>query len=619
VAFADYVSSDIMIEVNLTTCNPYLWADMVHYTNVERGFNIKYWEMGNELDLEYVQNSPAWFPWPIQNEYIRRYKEYYSALKDVDNTILICGPTTAAHEAGYFQPFEYFIDPLTTDPQIMAEQMLDVFTYHLYPNWNGGGNIVNEDTLFLYYRPNNPNRSRAHGNDCARTKRQLLNDRGFVDTPIAITEFNAIAADQYTTLLFNHANALYMADMLGRLAYHGADMIMHWELYDGHFNNGTSFGLIEINNSQISINNYNNGIVSIDDQFEPMPVYYTYFLYASLFGKQMVESSSSDEDKISIWASTDESNPGAVILIITNLTNETVNATIEMGNYTIGKADYYVLFNEAFASTDDGSSIIRGTTINGLEIDSQSAYDIFESAQAIINSAIPIDIPGSVTTINKLLPAYSVTLLVLNGLDGAFTLPAPLPQPPKMLDPHENGQRILIDAMLGWHPESISESYHLQISKDSHFEKLVIDKNNLDVNYFKLTGMDKMETYYGRLNATNPLGTSGWSPVFSFQTTGEEVGISHDTRSIKHYTLYQNYPNPFNPETTISYGLPESSEVSITIFDSNGRKITDLFVGKKKTGIHTLRWNAQDVPSGVYLIRMQAGLFAQMRKCILMK
>ena len=518
-AFADYVSSDIMIEVNVATSNPSLWADMVHYTNVEREYNIKYWELGNELDLEYIQNSPAWFPWPIQDEYVRRYKEYYNALKDVDNTILICGPTTAAHEAGYFQPFEYFIDPLTTDPEMVAKQMLDVFTYHLYPNWNGGGNIVNEDTLFLFYRPNNPDRSRSHGNDCARTKRQLLDDRGFVNTPIAITEFNAIAADQYTYLLLNHANALYMADMLGRLAYHGADMIMHWELYDEHFDNGTSFGLIEINRSRISINNYSSGEVSIDDQFEPMSVYYTYFMYARLFGNQMVESSSSDEEKISIWASTDESNPGAVMLMITNMTNETVNATIDMGDYTIQNADTYVLLNEEFTSNEDGASIVGGTTINGLEINSQSAYDIFESAQGIINSAIPMDIPESVTTVTKLLPAYSVTLLVLNGNDGALTLPAPLPQPPKILDPHENGQQIPRDAMLGWHPQSISDSYHLQISIDSHFENLVVDKNNLDVNYFKLTGLDGMGTYYGRLNATNSLGTSDWSPVFYFQTT----------------------------------------------------------------------------------------------------
>ena len=85
------------------------------------------------------------------------------------------------------------------------------------------------------------------------------------------------------------------------------------------------------------------------------------------------------------------------------------------------------------------------------------------------------------------------------------------------------------------------------------------------------------------------------------------------------FVLHQNYPNPFNPETTISYGLPEASEVIITIFGSNGRKIIDLFEGKKEKGIHALRWNAIDVPSGVYFIRMRAGRISRMRKCILMK
>jgi len=51
-AFADYVGAEVMMEVNITTCDPELWADMVRYTNVEHDYNFKYWELGNELDLE---------------------------------------------------------------------------------------------------------------------------------------------------------------------------------------------------------------------------------------------------------------------------------------------------------------------------------------------------------------------------------------------------------------------------------------------------------------------------------------------------------------------------------------------------------------------------------------
>ena len=85
------------------------------------------------------------------------------------------------------------------------------------------------------------------------------------------------------------------------------------------------------------------------------------------------------------------------------------------------------------------------------------------------------------------------------------------------------------------------------------------------------------------------------------------------------FVLHQNYPNPFNLETSIAFSIPEATEVIISIYDMNGRKITDLFAGKKESGVHTLRWHALDVPSGVYFIQMRAGRITQKRKCILMK
>lgn len=94
-AFAHYVGAEVMIEVNITTCDPELWADMVRYTNVEHNYNFKYWELGNELDLEraaHVEDIP------IGREYVSRFKMYHKAMKAVDDTIHIVGPAVAAHE-----------------------------------------------------------------------------------------------------------------------------------------------------------------------------------------------------------------------------------------------------------------------------------------------------------------------------------------------------------------------------------------------------------------------------------------------------------------------------------------------------------------------------------------
>ena len=85
------------------------------------------------------------------------------------------------------------------------------------------------------------------------------------------------------------------------------------------------------------------------------------------------------------------------------------------------------------------------------------------------------------------------------------------------------------------------------------------------------------------------------------------------------FSLSQNFPNPFNPMTTIEYIIPENNEVQITIFDSSGRLIKNLFNGKQSRGQNKIVWNArnnknQPVPSGIYLYKIQAGEFSKTKK-----
>jgi hypothetical protein len=406
-AFAKYVGANVMVEVNVVTCDPEMWADMAYYTNVLHNYNFKYWELGNELDLERAEGNPRA---PFGPEYLSRYKKYYQALKRVDSSILIAGPTTAAHEEdSYFQAFTDFIEPLTNDQEIRQNQMLDVLSYHHYPLWNRPGSTVSYTDMFAYTQATEE-RSRAHINHCAANKRTLLDSRGFPNTLIAVTEFNAIAADSLTVYTFNHANALYMADTLGRQAYSGADMVMHWELYDRPPED--SYGLIDHNNSTI-VRNYLTGEITLQDNFAPMPVYYTYFMYAQFFGNMLVQSSSSREDKLSIWASTDNAEPNTLKLLVVNLTDEPIEATVNIHGFVPGSGKSYELTNQDFVTALDKTTVVGGTSINGLAIDSSSAQTILDSAQAIIDSGRTLGAVGS--PFKHVFPAYSVTALVLQG------------------------------------------------------------------------------------------------------------------------------------------------------------------------------------------------------------
>jgi hypothetical protein len=73
------------------------------------------------------------------------------------------------------------------------------------------------------------------------------------------------------------------------------------------------------------------------------------------------------------------------------------------------------------------------------------------------------------------------------------------------------------------------------------------------------------------------------------------------------FELKQNYPNPFNPSTNISYSLPATSNVSITVYDINGRKVADLLSSSSQTaGQHNVSFDAGNLASGVYLYKINA-------------
>jgi hypothetical protein len=86
-----------------------------------------------------------------------------------------------------------------------------------------------------------------------------------------------------------------------------------------------------------------------------------------------------------------------------------------------------------------------------------------------------------------------------------------------------------------------------------------------------------------------------------------------------HFNLLQNYPNPFNPITTISYELPKSAFVTLSIYDINGRLVETLIDKQKNAGYYSIIWNAENVSSGIYFYRIEANEFSSIKKCVMVK
>ncbi len=85
------------------------------------------------------------------------------------------------------------------------------------------------------------------------------------------------------------------------------------------------------------------------------------------------------------------------------------------------------------------------------------------------------------------------------------------------------------------------------------------------------------------------------------------------------FALAQNYPNPFNPSTNIQFSIPKSSNVKITVFNILGEEIATLVNSFMNAGNYKVTFNASNLPSGMYLYRIQSENFTQVKKMLLTK
>jgi hypothetical protein len=141
------------------------------------------------------------------------------------------------------------------------------------------------------------------------------------------------------------------------------------------------------------------------------------------------------------------------------------------------------------------------------------------------------------------------------------------------------------------------------------------------------------ETYYPLSMGWYPHSGQGtsWSfeapPGGSVEPEQDYCGLYFEPETIidknknlpEEFSLGKSYPNPFNSRTTIQYSLAEASDVTIEIYDILGRKIETLVPGIQPAGWHSVVWDAENLPSGVYLYRIKAGEYVESRSCLLLK
>ena len=316
-AFAEQMGVETFFNVRLRNGSPEQAAEMVRYVNVEKGYGVRYWGIGNEPTLF----SDALNRNYDTDEFNEQWRLFAEAMKAVDPSILLVGPEIhqfTGDEAANpkdSQGRDWMLEFLKANGD-----MVDIVSFHRYPFPPGrAGNAKVEDLR----------QNTFEWDDTIAYLRGQIHAITGRDIPIAVTEVNS----HYTSAAGgegtpdSHYNAIWWGHVLSTLIREGVMMVNHWML--------TSHG------------SYGGwGLVGRGDVF---PSYYTYQLYKQ-FGSELVYSSS-DDPLVSILAARRED--GALTVLLINLSDEQVQKPFLIGDEGLDQAEIW-LFDQTHNAEDLG-------------------------------------------------------------------------------------------------------------------------------------------------------------------------------------------------------------------------------------------------------------------------
>jgi len=166
-----------------------------------------------------------------------------------------------------------------------------------------------------------------------------------------------------------------------------------------------------------------------------------------------------------------------------------------------------------------------------------------------------------------------------------------------------------------------ANEYVIDVSAASAADPLV----SFDADLSTLGGQTGIILASGFLNPVSNNDGPGFGVIVALTDgTVVELGLATSNENVadglpERFELDQNYPNPFNPTTTISYSLPQSSEVTVEIFNVTGQRVATLVNTQQSAGNYTVNFDASSLSSGMYMYRIQAENFTQTRKMTLIK
>jgi hypothetical protein len=160
--------------------------------------------------------------------------------------------------------------------------------------------------------------------------------------------------------------------------------------------------------------------------------------------------------------------------------------------------------------------------------------------------------------------------------------------------------------------------FNLMVATDSTFANPIQSVNGLLEAVFQFADSFEDNTrYYWRVDAVDTDGLITSSEIFSFEvgsvSVGDRVGIPED------FYLSQNYPNPFNPTTVVEFGVKLPGHVRLEVYNLQGSLVATLQDDEMPAGHHSVVWSPNGLASGLYLVRMTANEFVDVKKISFLK
>lgn len=145
-----------------------------------------------------------------------------------------------------------------------------------------------------------------------------------------------------------------------------------------------------------------------------------------------------------------------------------------------------------------------------------------------------------------------------------------------------------------------------------------------DVNFsappaLVITGLSSPADIFVNKKSDTLVSPNGGNSTVTFHYLNNPTNVSNSNITVKDFNLYQNYPNPFNPATSISFNLNKQGFVNLSVYDINGKKVSELLNEKMNAGFQSVSFNAVNLSSGIYTYQLNVDGVSVSKNMVLIK